>query len=822
MYILVSPVHCRSLQHRHERWDANATQTLSFSFLAAAQLAMDHFNAGNPSVVPELQHLQNCSVYFPNQTTTVLDSQMVGGAAVQALWKATQKTDSPPCAVLGPMDSRAAEDVTAVTAGLQIPNVLYYAELNRFAARNAHTVATVLSPHARATVMAEWLLQQHRQYVAVIHFGKDGSSDLAEELVDVGLHEPYNLVVRTFQRNFANPNSLPRLLDDLFETGITTIVLNFDNPRSIKSLARALDEKNMLGDEYLYILSPDAVPTNDRLGNSYDGTLNGSPLDRLFSGALVFDQVDPFRLHNDDGDAFLSAWRQRDAAFVKRLNALHPLPPDHESYYQAEPDFFQTHDPANLCSFVYDAVMTLGFGGCLASEQDDSTDSETTIGMKQLVQGMTQSSFHGASGPIAFENASNYRAPKDITVGLYNIRSTILAESGMTNSYHAVRTALYTDEAGWQDEPGTPILYRDGTTHPPVIVRDMDNNYLSARIRASGLFILALTWLLVIGAIAAIHYLRSDGIIQRAQPFFLILICIGSLLTSVAIFTLSWDEGVGATNRQLDWACMATPWFFFLGHITTFMALFTKLWRVDKVLQFRRTAVTIRNVLGPLVALSAATILILGLWTALDPLTWERTWISRVPAETYGQCTSEHLWVFLGPLMGLLVSAELLAAVFAWKTFDIPQDFGDSRTAVYAICAHVQSWCVGVPILAVLEDSSTDATYFGRVFLIWIFSISSVMVVVGPKIYRAMQLRIQPDHAEGDRVIVTGISAPLSGGSKQKVIGSVGSNTNESPNCSTGFSGELSPEEKGRCSGRGDASDGDIHTDSDRERITDV
>ena len=71
------------------------------------------------------------------------------------------------------------------------------------------------------------------------------------------------------------------------------------------------------------------------------------------------------------------------------------------------------------------------------------------------------------------------------------------------------------------------------------------------------------------------------------------------MFTSSAIFTLSWDEGAGWSDRQLDIACAMTPWFFFVGNILTFCALFTKLWRVDKVLQFKRRAVTISNVMKP-------------------------------------------------------------------------------------------------------------------------------------------------------------------------------------------------------------------------------
>ena len=61
-------------------------------------------------------------------------------------------------------------------------------------------------------------------------------------------------------------------------------------------------------------------------------------------------------------------------------------------------------------------------------------------------------------------------------------------------------------------------------------------------------------------------------------------------------------------------------------------------------------------------------------------------------------------------------------------------------------------------MIAVLGTSSADATYFGRIFLIEIFAVSSVVVVVGPKVIKAIRIRRNPElgRTKG-RVNVTGI-----------------------------------------------------------------
>ena len=55
-----------------------------------------------------------------------------------------------------------------------------------------------------------------------------------------------------------------------------------------------------------------------------------------------------------------------------------------------------------------------------------------------------------------------------------------------------------------------------------------------------------------IAVLIALHVFNNDPAVQRAQPFFLKMLCYGSVLTSSAIFTLSWDEDAGWSDRQLD------------------------------------------------------------------------------------------------------------------------------------------------------------------------------------------------------------------------------------------------------------------------------
>jgi 7 transmembrane sweet-taste receptor of 3 GCPR len=366
-----------------------------------------------------------------------------------------------------------------------------------------------------------------------------------------------------------------------------------------------------------------------------------------------------------------------------------------------------------------------------------------------LIDGVLESNFTGATGRIKFgKEIGKDRDSEDIMIGVYNIRPGHLNSRTGMRSVVATLVSVFGESQGWENVAGTRIFYRDGSAVAPEIVREfLDENFITPAVRALGLTLMFLAWLIGATGLFSLWYFGNDNVIVRAQPFFLKLLCIGSIVMSTAIFTLSWDEGGGWIDHHLDVACMLTPWFFFMGHILTFCALFTKLWRLDLVKQVRYTRVAVNFALLPTLVLLTVTLALLIFWTVIDPWAWSRDIIREIPAASYGKCSSKNLWAFLGPLIALLFCAEALTLYFAWRTADVPEDFRDTSTVMYASFAQLQSWTIGGPMLSVLGNSSADAVYFGRVVLIWIFAGSSVLVVVGPKVARAISIRMEESKA---------------------------------------------------------------------------
>ena len=118
---------------------------------------------------------------------------------------------------------------------------------------------------------------------------------------------------------------------------------------------------DMLSDEYLYIFQPQAVPT-DAVGEIFGGQEIDSPLDRLLRGGLILDHHDPYRAHPET-DPFLKLWASQDEAMVERIIDTWPAFGDYD------PFFFQNNVPADYAAFLYDAVMSIGFGACYATTE---------------------------------------------------------------------------------------------------------------------------------------------------------------------------------------------------------------------------------------------------------------------------------------------------------------------------------------------------------------------------------------------------------------------------------------------------------------------
>lgn len=132
-----------------------------------------------------------------------------------------------------------------------------------------------------------------------------------------------------------------------------------------------------------------------------------------------------------------------------------------------------------------------------------------------------------------------------------------------------------------------PYYFSDGTLNPPALLRTTpEQNYLTDGVRSMGLSLASIAMLVILISVTWVFFYRSHSVVIAAQPPFLYVLCLGSLLTTSSIYISSFDEGTGWDDAMLDRACITIPWLLSLGHIVTYSALFTKVCILPRTVAF--------------------------------------------------------------------------------------------------------------------------------------------------------------------------------------------------------------------------------------------
>ena len=157
----------------------------------------------------------------------------------------------------------------------------------------------------------------------------------------------------------------------------------------------------------------------------------------------------------------------------------------------------------------------------------------------------------------------------------------------------------------------------------PLVLPELtvEMNYIG-NVAILGYVLFGLVALTSLGLAAWIIWKRTTRVVKGAQPIFLILVLAGVLLMSSAIIPMTIDDE-HYSLRACDIACNATPWFISFGFCLTFAALFSKLWRIGRIMQAsrscRRETVTVRDVLTPLVVLLPINLILLSVGQLWPP-----------------------------------------------------------------------------------------------------------------------------------------------------------------------------------------------------------
>ena len=145
-------------------------------------------------------------------------------------------------------------------------------------------------------------------------------------------------------------------------------------------------------------------------------------------------------------------------------------------------------------------------------------------------------------------------------------------------------------------------------------------------------------------------------------------------------------------------ACNLNFWCLSIGFTLIFAALFSKTWRLNKIIvasrQFKKVTITVKDVLLPLFSMLVAVVAVLLSWTLHDPLKyipkknpgtdeWNR------PNSCYGVCGSKYATVYAIVIFLVAFFSLIMALVQAYQTRNYRTDFNESYhigIATVSIC----------------------------------------------------------------------------------------------------------------------------------------
>jgi hypothetical protein len=557
---------------------------LGFSHMAAAVLAAKHFNDRDISVVPELNMLGDCKIQFDLNISQIFDTGIVGKQAlIQMQSRILQK--GPPCAVAGPYFDGPAKDLSVLSSSVQIPIVIHRGIDIDLLFNSSHPFLTLSSPAMveLAGVVISFLQSKGRtNYIAILHAISDTALQITQILTrllkNVGMtSEVFGYVPEQsrVQGALREENDMPAALRGIKDLGFRTIVViseEIDLEINIPKMADSAEASGVNNGEHLWVFYsglPLVYATDPKVKENANIT-------KLLGGAALVMPSEGF-LIDESNDRFLVAWRDQDVSFVELLKSFNPILEGMPGYYAPEDDYFLTVDPEAGAGYLYDAVISIGIGACLASKKSD----EEVIDGRAHLQGIQSSEFSGASGRVTYGEgeASFGTGIRDWTTAYYGafnllppgensdlVLTDILIPANASDLFRGVR---------WI--PQKDFIYADGRKVPPYFLRGVpEQNYLSPSVRAVGFSLFSISAFLILLSAIWIVLNRNQRVLTAAQPFFLLAMCVGAMCESLPIVLTSFDESYGCTPERLGRLCTVAPWLLCFGHIVTYGALFGK------------------------------------------------------------------------------------------------------------------------------------------------------------------------------------------------------------------------------------------------------
>ena len=351
----------------------------------------------------------------------------------------------------------------------------------------------------------------------------------------------------------------------------------------LEAIAQEADKFGLVGPGYLYAIhGPDAV---DMQWATAQGTTSFSPVVVRFlhgagivqpMGALGGFDNDQNLLESDMGYHHLFlVWRHvlKNDAFRDYVTSKLPASLDNVTGFDRN-NVLYTREPGAYRPFLYDAVFALGISMCRAGKSKNFFDGPS------IMNEFRQINTTGASGFLVIDNVTGTRDHRSVTFTIWNVFND--SKKGLQ-----FRPSARLLDGEFVQLEGSEFRFADGSLNPPANLPEIeeDLNYIGREGRILGYGLMGLTTSVAVVCLLWLFVNLTSRVVYAAQPLFLVLVAVGSIVSISSLIPLSAEETVVASTDGLDLACMLSPWLYVIGSNITLSALLSKTFKVYQVSQ---------------------------------------------------------------------------------------------------------------------------------------------------------------------------------------------------------------------------------------------
>ncbi|GBG32274.1 Metabotropic glutamate receptor-like protein E [Hondaea fermentalgiana] len=271
--------------------------------------------------------------------------------------------------------------------------------------------------------------------------------------------------------------------------------------------------------------------------------------------------------------------------------------------------------------------------------------------------------------------------------------------------------------------------------------------------------------------------MRKHIIVKASQPALLVLVGVGTIVSSTTIFVMAIDDSEGPAagdgyNDAANWACMAQPWFYGLGFAITYCSMIVKLQRVAKV--FKNAAkmrksrgVSLRRTLVSLAGLVCVELLILIIWSVTDPLKFVRPTLNPLN----GACESPSSRMFITLVAVYHLSLLFYGAYLSYKCRKMNGVFAETKYLSLAMLGNLQVLLLALPVIVLTADDA-ETSMFIRAIAIFLNDFSTTALIFCPKMYFAVFGAPETSGAGGNVLTKASKASRGNGPTGSSVVGS--------------------------------------------------